>query len=65
MNGAYDSIIGMKTDIILQRFLKKQNIRMEVAEGPGSLWGVIFTLDPATGKCLNVERIRREPPKNV
>jgi len=60
MNGAYDSVIGMKTEIILQRFTKKQHIRMEVAEGPGTLWGVIFKIDSDTGRCIGVERIKRE-----
>lgn len=59
MNGAYDSVIGMKREIILERFLRKQHIRMEVAEGPGTLHGVIYTLDETTGRCSKVERIRR------
>jgi len=60
MNGPYDSIIGMKTEIILERFQKKQHIRMEVADGPGSLWGVLFTIDRVSGKCTEIERIKRD-----
>lgn len=60
MNGPYDSIIGVKTEIILQRFTKKQHLKMEVAEGPGTLWGVIFTIDSVSGKCVEIERVRRE-----
>jgi metallophosphoesterase (TIGR00282 family) len=59
MTGPYDSIIGMKTEIIVQRFLKKIPIRMEVAEGRGILQGVIFQIDPETGRCLNIERVRQ------
>jgi metallophosphoesterase (TIGR00282 family) len=60
MNGAYDSVIGMKKEIILDRFLKRQHIRMEVADGPGTLSGVLFHIDSTSGRCEKVERIRRE-----
>ncbi len=59
MNGDYDSVIGMKKEIILQRFTRKQHIRMEVSEGPGMLWGIVFGIDPDSGKCFQVERIKR------
>lgn len=58
MTGPYDSVIGMKTDIILRRFLEKIPIRMEVAEGRGIIQGVIFDIDRETGRCLRVERLR-------
>jgi len=61
MNGPMDSIIGMKTEIILDRFLKKMPIKMEVAEGPGMFHGVIFSVDSDDGKCKAVERVRRLP----
>jgi metallophosphoesterase (TIGR00282 family) len=61
MNGPFDSIIGMKKEIILERFLKKAHIRMEVADGPGVFQGVIFTIDSDDGTCKHIERIRRTP----
>ncbi len=61
MNGPLHSIIGMKTEIILQRFLTKLPHKMEVAEGPGMFHGVIFEIDSDSGKCQSVERIRRLP----
>lgn len=57
MTGPIDSVIGMKKEIILKRFLLKQPHRMEVATGPSELRGVIFTLDSETGKCLEIERV--------
>jgi metallophosphoesterase (TIGR00282 family) len=59
MNGALDSVIGIKKEIILERFLKKLPIRMEVAEGPGPLCGVIFSVDSDSGRCVEIERVRR------
>ena len=59
MNGPLDSIIGMKKEIIIERFLKKLPVKMEVAEGPAELRGVIFTVDSDDGRCHNVERIKQ------
>lgn len=63
MNGPYDSIIGMQTPLILHRFLKRTPMKMEVAEGPGIFQGVIFDLDPQTGRCVNIERVRKVPER--
>lgn len=59
MNGPLESIIGMKKEIILERFLKKMPIKMEVAEGPGPLCGVVFELDSDSGRCLKIHRLLR------
>lgn len=59
MTGPTDSIIGMKKEIILQRFLEKRPVRMEVSENRGMLQGAIFEIDTETGRCLKVERVRR------
>src|SRR5690606_31953139 len=56
MNGPFDSIIGMKKELILQRFLHKIPVRMEVAEGDPMFQGVVFRVDTDTGRCRSVER---------
>lgn len=61
MNGPHDSIIGMKKEMIIERFLKKTPVRMEVAEGPAVFQGAIFTIDSDDGKCKTIERIRKTP----
>lgn len=60
MNGPLDSIIGMKKEIIIERFLKKLPLKMEVSDAPGRLHGVLFVLDRKTGKCVDIERIQRD-----
>jgi len=60
MNGPYDSIIGMKTEIIVERFVRKQHIRMEVSDNPGSLRGVVYQVDTDDGKCVGIERVHHE-----
>ncbi|TVQ81073.1 MAG: TIGR00282 family metallophosphoesterase [Bradymonadales bacterium] len=59
MTGPIDSIIGMQKEAILQRFLEKRPAKMQVAEGRSSLQGVIFEIDPDSGRCLSIQRIRR------
>lgn len=61
MNGPFESIIGMKKEIIIERFTRKLPIKMEVADGPGVFQAVIFTIDSDTGRCQNIERIRQLP----
>ena len=58
MTGACESIIGMKPEQPISRFLGNPPGRFEPAEGPAKIEGAIFEIDKDTGKCLNVEAIR-------
>jgi len=58
MTGACDSIIGMKPDQPVSRFLGNPPGRFEPADGPAKIEGAIFEVDTETGKCLSVEAIR-------
>ncbi len=60
MCGARDSVIGMKKEIAIERFLKLMPKRFEVAKGALLLNGVIVDIDKNSGKALNIERIWRE-----
>lgn len=60
MTGCYDSIIGMKTEPSLKRFLHKVPERLEVETGPGSLCGVVIEIDPETGRSTSIQRVRAE-----
>ncbi len=59
MNGPIDSVIGMKTEIILDRFVKKVHDKMEVADGPGIFQGALVKIDSETGRCLEIQRLQR------
>ncbi len=59
MTGPYDSVIGMKKEIIFQKFLLQTKIKYEVAGGDVQLWGLLVEVDEATGKALRVEQVRR------
>ncbi|HKQ29833.1 MAG TPA: TIGR00282 family metallophosphoesterase [Burkholderiales bacterium] len=58
MTGCYDSVIGLKVEQSLERFVKKLPARFEVAQGEGELCAALLDLDEATGRCRRVERVR-------
>jgi metallophosphoesterase (TIGR00282 family) len=57
MTGPSDSVIGVKKDICIRRSLTQIPIKMETAEGPCTIRGALFTIDPASRHCLSVERV--------
>ena len=58
MTGPLDSVIGIKPESSINMFLGNPPRRYEQAKGPCKLEGAVFTVDSASGKCLNVETIR-------
>jgi calcineurin-like phosphoesterase len=56
MTGPYESVIGVQTDIIVQRFLTALPVRMEAARQGAELHAVIVDVDDATGKARSVRR---------
>ncbi len=59
MTGPYDSVIGRKTEQILERFLLGLPMKSDVAEGNIQLRGLFVDIDPTTGKASRVERVTR------
>jgi len=66
MCGDYDSVIGMKKDVAMQRFLKKMpGERLSPAEGEGTLCAALVETDDKTGLARSVRPLRlggRLPP---
>jgi len=60
MTGPYDSVIGRKTEQILERFLSGIPVKSEVAEGNNQLHALLVDIDEHTGKAVKVERLKRE-----
>ncbi len=55
MCGDQNSMLGAKTESALPRLLESaESRRLEPAEGVGTVSGVIFDIDPKTGKCTDV-----------
>ena len=57
MTGPFDSIIGTRKEIVLERFLTNMPNKFDVARGDARLQGVVLGVDPANGKALEIERL--------
>ena len=60
MTGPRESVIGMKAEQSVSRFLGNPPERFESAEGPAKIEAAVFAIDATTGKCVSVEAIRVE-----
>ncbi|OAN45643.1 metallophosphoesterase [Paramagnetospirillum marisnigri] len=59
MCGDYDSVIGMKKDAAIHKFVRKTpGERLSPAEGPGTLCGVLVETDDRGGAALKVAPLR-------
>jgi metallophosphoesterase (TIGR00282 family) len=56
MTGPFDSIIGVKKEQVINRFLSGLPARFEVAHDRPCLDAVLVDVDEATGRALSVER---------
>ncbi len=56
MTGPYGSVIGVETNLILQRFLTGLPVRMEASRETPEMHTVILDVDEATGKARAVRR---------
>jgi metallophosphoesterase (TIGR00282 family) len=56
MTGPYDSVIGVETEVILQRFLTALPVRMEAARKGVELHAVIVDVDETTGQARAIRR---------
>ena len=60
MCGPLDSIIGSQIEPVLERFHTQLPARFGVGRGVVRLNGVLVTIDPASGRALLIERVRRD-----
>jgi 2',3'-cyclic-nucleotide 2'-phosphodiesterase len=58
MCGPLDSVIGMRTDQVLKRFIDQLPVRYDVGEGPPLLQAVAIDVDESTGRARGIRRIR-------
>ena len=56
MTGPYHSVIGVQTDIVIQRFLTGLPVRMEAARQHAEMHAVIVEVDEITGKARAIRR---------
>lgn len=58
MTGPVDSVIGVKKELAIEKFLTQMPRRFEVASGPALLCAVLIELDGRLGKAVSIQRIR-------
>ena len=58
MTGPIHSVIGIKKEIAIEKFLTGMPRRFEVASGPAVLSAVLLELDGAVGKAISIQRFR-------
>jgi 2',3'-cyclic-nucleotide 2'-phosphodiesterase len=56
MTGPYESVIGMRADKVIRRFLLQTPVPFEVAKGDVRLAAALLDIDEATGHCRTIER---------
>ena len=57
MTGPVNSVIGVETEVIIDRFLNQMPKRFEVASGPVELQGVFVEVGP-DGRAVSIERVK-------
>ena len=60
MTGVIHSVLGVKTEIIINRLKTKLPGRFEQAEGDCRIEAALFEIDDKSGKCLTSESLRIE-----
>jgi hypothetical protein len=58
MTGAFDSVIGIKKELVLKRFIHQLPVRFEPAKKDPRLNGIFLEVDGETGRTVSLERIQ-------
>ena len=58
MTGPINSVIGMKPDGVIQKFLTQMPRRFEVASEPAVLRAALIEVDGLTGKAIGIQRLQ-------
>ena len=57
MTGARDSVIGIRKELSVQRFMTQMPVRYEIAKNDPMLCAVVIDVDEATGVARQIERV--------
>jgi metallophosphoesterase (TIGR00282 family) len=59
MTGAADAVLGVKKELVIQKFLTAMPVRFESSLLNPHLNGVVITFDPTKGRAVNITRLCR------
>jgi metallophosphoesterase (TIGR00282 family) len=57
MTGSFDSVIGMKKELAIEKFMSQLPVRFEVAKKDIRLNAVVIEIDNDSGQALGIERL--------
>ncbi|HHV61829.1 MAG TPA: TIGR00282 family metallophosphoesterase [Firmicutes bacterium] len=57
MTGPVDSVIGVKKELVIGKFLSQMPIRFETATGRVCLSGAVIDVDESSGRARSIERV--------
>lgn len=57
MSGPYDSVIGVETELVLNRFLTGMPGKFEAAKGNPKMCAILIDCDGATGRARSIQQI--------
>lgn len=58
MCGSSAGVIGMDPALSVRRYVSQMPLKMAVHDGPAQLCGAVVDVDPDTGRCLGVSRVK-------
>ena len=58
MCGPWDSVIGVKKELVIERFLSARPVSFEPAKRDVYLQGALVDIDDATGKARAIQRVQ-------
>lgn len=58
MTGAYNSVLGVKKELVIEKFLTQLPVRFEVAKGDDILCGAVIKVEESTGRARWIERLQ-------
>ena len=59
MTGPVDSVLGVRKELIIDKFMNYRYARYVTADGMCEVCGAAVEIDPTDGKCLKIERFRK------
>jgi hypothetical protein len=57
MTGPFDSVIGIKKEIVIERFLTQMPNKFDLAKDDIRMQGVVLDIDEISGKAISINRI--------
>jgi len=60
MTGASNSVLGIKKEIVIERFLKQTPMRFEIAEGEKEINAVLLEIDPQNKKTVKIKLVQNK-----